>query len=139
MRRFSTKYNYDPKLDPTTWRDGYNPTAFSQYNDPIKKALRHEKQKSTLARANAPRIAITAKKRCAREKAEEQAAETVRQTVRALEFALTELQQVPAPSRYQSFVNVKQLHNVIVHLKNKCGVRFSDTEDPFKHKISLDH
>ena len=135
MRRFSTKVKYDPEMDSANWR-GYNP-IFAALNSPQwKKELRASntsKRMRSISAARRPKIEE-------RLKSEEQIAELVRQCVSALRFALTELQQVPRPStNYHSPVNLKQLHNTIWSLRNKCGVSFPpDDDDNAFSKVDLD-
>jgi hypothetical protein len=135
MRRERIQHEYDPALDATTWR-GYNPTKFRPSSDPIKRGLALGKISAAsraLHRKNRPGHEA---KRVARENAEKAAEETVRLVVGALEMALTQLNEIPAPSQYEQHVNQKQVHNAVSHLKTKCGVRFDDSET--SHRITLD-
>lgn len=136
MRRFSTKVNYDPALDPATW-DGFNPLKVSKNVPSWKKELNGYKSGASKHNQN---ISATRKSAASlREEAEMRTADLVRKIVAALEFSMRELMEVRAPSNYTRHVNQFQIHNALFHLKTKCGVKFTDSEfDPYAKKEVLD-
>lgn len=138
MRRISNTVRYDPALDPVTWR-GFNPILMANNASPLKKALAQGKRSAALREKQRIVSPAQEQKRNRREEAEQRTAELVRKVVAALEFSMTELMAVPAPAQYERAVNQLQLHNVIVHLKTKCGVSFDSAPDnPFAKKVDLD-
>ncbi len=75
-------------------------------------------------------------RRRARERAELEAETAIRNAVAALELVLHGLNACPAPKTYDKRVNQMQIHNAVVYLKTKCGVKFED--DEFSHHAALD-
>jgi hypothetical protein len=135
MRRFTVRHNYDPAMDATTWRDGYNP-IFHKTDDPVKLALLSGKLSASARETNRKLSAVRASARQEREEVEKRAAEAVKRAVAVLEMALHELNDVRAPAQYTKHVNQLQVHNAVFHLKTKCGVQFVESE--FSHKAKLD-
>lgn len=124
MRRGSIKRSYDPELDWRTWKDCQIPIFAAKNSPQWKKELRgynlgHSQRIQTIKNNAAAKVQT-------RQQAEEKVADLVRKVVGALEFAMTELQQIPAPARYQKAVSQFQLAKIIFDLKNKCGVKFED-------------
>lgn len=139
MRRQDMRVEYDPDLDPLTW-DGYNPRRAAMFSPPsIKKTLGQAKGQQWM-RENARKLsAQRAPQKSRREEAEQRLAETVRLVVNALETGMTELMEIGHAAGAASFINQRQLHNCIFHLKTKCGVKFdAPTADPYSRRVRLD-
>lgn len=135
MRRISVSAKYDPACDPTTW-DGYNPTKMPPPPQWRSELWHHKGVHAAAAKANAKRP-LAARER--REAAEQRLADLVRTVVSALEFNMSELMEIGAVSGAKSHINQLQIHNALVLLKTKCGVKFSQEEfDPYRRKVILD-
>jgi hypothetical protein len=97
-----------------------------------KKEMQAEQRgkKSRLTRAQK-----TERERLGRMEAETGMIEAVRIAVNLLEHHMAELGQNP---RFASkAVNQMAIHNVIVTLRNKCGVKFEDSGE-YRHKLQTD-
>lgn len=135
MRQFSMKVKYDPKLDPTTWT-GYNPLGAYQKMPEWKKDLAHEKgQKAKDKNRDKPSLE---RRRAERENIEREVEALIRKVVPALEMALYQLINTPAPGKYEKRVNQKKLFNLLVEMKTKCGVKFDRGDQSFTRKTPLD-
>lgn len=136
MRRFTVSHQYDPALDPSTWRDCRNP-FLNHSDDPLKQLFVASKISAGRRRGGATRKAQAAHNREARQEAETHAVATLQSVVTALEMALQELNDIPCPTMtYKSRVNQQQMHNALVLLKTKCGLAFEPSE--FTHTVRLD-
>lgn len=131
MRRFSTRVPYDPVLDPATW-GGWSPAAAAKNTPQFKRDIRNAKGVRTRAKLDAPRKAAVADAAAHREQAEARAAEAIRKAVAILEFAISGLNETPAPTQYRMQVRQHRLVNAVFDLKSKCGVKFTQAEfDPY--------
>lgn len=129
MRRFSVSAPYDPALDLANTKEGRKMMAILKNATPKQRELWRERaaQKMKNKKHTAIRAAkVSAQER--REKAEEEVAETVRVATRAMQQALLMLQDVPTQTNWTRKVNVLALHNLIIHIKTKCGVYFPPDE-----------
>ena len=63
-------------------------------------------------------------------------AEAVRQCVAVLEFHMEELNQHRKIANRPNYVAQMQIHNVIVELRNKCGVTFTDHNPKYAERIN---
>ena len=133
MRRFKNQVAYDPETDPATWT-GYNP-IYMKPTDPLKRVFSESRKDAARRRTGAKAKVKFAERRAPREVAEEHAAQVVRSVVSQLEQVIHLLNDTPAVGNYLSSVNQKQIHNAIVQLKTKCGVKFDLGEFAQREKL----
>lgn len=85
-------------------------------------------EKTVASRAKGPAAKKRRAEGGARREAEERMVETLRKAAEMIEFQLVEMMQHPRVDRGKALVDQNQIHNLLFHLKKKCGVYFENTE-----------
>ena len=139
MDRFTVGAKYSSLLDPAGSKSGRRVLWAIKNSPQWKKDLWSHKAVIATKKRLAPISKQITRQRAEREEAEENAAETIRIAVTAIEHALAALQDVRCPTQYEKKLWPASVHNAIYALKYKCGVKFPPQErDPYSKKKSLD-
>jgi hypothetical protein len=129
---FSASWPYN-EVDDHRMQKGFAMFAALANQAQYKKELRYYKtakatRKAAAKKADGPE----------REEAELRMADAVRKCVEILEFHMEALTQHRKVANRPHYVAQMQIHNVIVELRNKCGVSFSEHNPHYAERLCED-
>jgi hypothetical protein len=123
--------HYDAALDRVMHRDNMRMQGILNNQPQYKQELRHYKGGQ---RTKKQAAAIAAKNH--RYEAEQRMVDTLHKVVEMLEFGMSDLMEHTYTSAKPKLVDQNNIHNVIVQLRQKCGVPF-DHNPQYTHHIDL--
>lgn len=132
----SAHHSYNEQTDAVDRKERAKMAAiFDNLPEYRKELIRHSGTKGR-AKVIAKRRAAQATERCAREAAEIRMAEAVRKCVSILEQHMDDLIQNSRVPGVQQHVNQFSISNLIVEMRNKCGVKF-ETSPQYQRRVDL--